>query len=237
MYRKLFVLVCLAFASLVTAASADLFISGELVLCTDTDFDSLTDSKTSATNQKSCWKNVVADQEMTAALQRHLNKNNNFVNLEELEQKDTSPVPVKPLRVVDVSQCGKISREVEADQARKLARQLVPNLSATSLTPAPTNVDGVCEPVILVCDINHDDIVNAKDFAYFMDNWRSENATWEQGDFNGDGKVNEEDFEILLSEWQKRACPLVPEPSTFCLLIGSMLFGLYGLRRRKSKLA
>jgi hypothetical protein len=51
----------------------------------------------------------------------------------------------------------------------------------------------------LACDLNHDGIVDWKDFDVFSKTWGSEGE--HPSDFNHDSKVNEDDFNLLAGEW------------------------------------
>ena len=58
--------------------------------------------------------------------------------------------------------------------------------------------------VVVYGDINHDEIVDLRDFAIIRSNFNQANATFTQGDLNGDGLVDIKDFALLKSEFRKR---------------------------------
>lgn len=84
-------------------------------------------------------------------------------------------------------------------------------------------------------DANCDGAVDAADAAYLTANWLARDANWSNGDFNADGVVNEIDASILAANWQAAASQIpaaVPEPHYAALLLGLLVIGLHGGRRR-----
>jgi hypothetical protein len=85
-------------------------------------------------------------------------------------------------------------------------------------------------------DANIDGVVDNKDASALGMNWLVQSgATWFMGDFNFDKKVDDQDAAILAAHWGDAAegsAGSVPEPSTVVLLLGAVLAGLLGWRRR-----
>ena len=76
-------------------------------------------------------------------------------------------------------------------------------------------------------DANKDGKVDGSDVTILAGNWQTlTGATWDMGDFNGDGKVDGSDVTILAGNWQSgvtTAAASVPEPSTFVLLLATIV--------------